>query len=94
MGKNVNAILLDASRAFDRVNYVSLFILLKERKLCPVIIRFLIKMYTSQYVRVKWGTFISAMCSVTNGVNRVGCCPQYCSQSILMKCYMYFKNHT
>ena len=44
-GSNVNAILLDASRALT-VNYLQLFTLLKKRKLCPVIIRFLIKIYT------------------------------------------------
>ncbi len=71
-GSNVNAILLDASRAFDRVNYVKLFVLLKKRKLCPMITRFLIKMYTSQSIRVKWGTSISAMCSVSNGVKQGG----------------------
>jgi hypothetical protein len=71
-GSNVNVILLDASRAFDRVNYVKLFVLLKKRKLCPMITRFLIKMYTSQSIRVKWGTSISAMCSVSNGVKQGG----------------------
>ena len=37
--------LLDASKAFDRVNYIHLFNELKTKALCPLVIRFLINMY-------------------------------------------------
>jgi hypothetical protein len=39
-------LLLDASQAFDRVNYVKLFRTPKERGVCPLICRFLALPYT------------------------------------------------
>ena len=69
---NVYTILLDASRAFDRVNYIKLFRLLLRRRLCPVVTRFLANMYTSQSVRVKWGNVISPQVLVSNGVKQGG----------------------
>ena len=50
---DVYTILLDASRAFDRVNYVKLFKLFIKRHLCPTVARFLANIYTSQCIRVK-----------------------------------------
>ena len=44
-GTDVKAILLDASKAFDRVQYVTLFRLLLCRKICPLVIRCLLNMY-------------------------------------------------
>ena len=37
--------LLDASKAFDRVEYVKLCSDLPERKLCPIVLRLLINVY-------------------------------------------------
>ena len=65
---NVYVTLLDASKAFARVNYVKLFHLLKSRKLPSIILRFLIVLYTYQSIRVQWGSSISNICSVSNGV--------------------------
>ena len=39
---NVYVTLLDASRAFDRVEYVKLFKLLISRGICPIVTHFLI----------------------------------------------------
>jgi hypothetical protein len=69
---DVYSVLLDASRAFDRVNYVKLFKLFIKRNLCPTVARFLANMYTSQSIRVKWGNFISNHVPVTNGVKQGG----------------------
>lgn len=69
---NVYAVLLDASKAFDRVNYVKLFRLLLKKNLCPIVIRFLAKLYTSQSIRTIWGSFISEQVSVSNGVKQGG----------------------
>ncbi len=69
---NVYVTLLDASRAFDRVNYVKLFRLLSKRKLCPLMLRFLIVFYTNQSIRVQWGSSMSIFCSVSNGVKQGG----------------------
>ena len=38
--------LLDCSKAFDRVNYVKLFSLLLDKGLCPLVARFFINLYT------------------------------------------------
>ena len=69
---NVYVTLLDASKAFDRVNYVKLFRLLKSRKLPSIILRFLVVLYTNQSIRVQWGSSISNICSVSNGVKQGG----------------------
>jgi len=69
---DVYVTLLDASRAFDRVNYVKLFRILVKRKLCPVVTRFLLMLYTNQNIRVKWGSCISSLCNVSNGVKQGG----------------------
>jgi len=71
-GSNVNIVLLDASKAFDRVNYIKLFKLLFKRKLSPLVIRFLLSLYTKQNVRVRWGLEMSNICSVSNGVKQGG----------------------
>ena len=52
---NVFVTLLDASRAFDRVEYVQLFKSLMSKGICPVIARFLVFMHTNQNIRIKWG---------------------------------------
>ena len=62
--------LLDASKAFDRVQYVKLFNLLIKRGLCPIIVRFLALMYTNQFLRVDWNECISDKFVSTNGVKQ------------------------
>ena len=52
-GSSVYLIMLDASRAFDRVQYTKLFRLLISRGMCPMYARLLANMYTHQYLRVK-----------------------------------------
>jgi hypothetical protein len=46
--------LLDATKAFDRVNYNKLFKLLSDRNIPPLVIRFLLKMYTDHNTRIMW----------------------------------------
>ncbi len=69
---NVLVTLLDASRAFDRVEYVKLFRCLMAKGICPIIARFLVYMYLNQSIRVKWGNTCSDMFSVSNGVKQGG----------------------
>ena len=40
-------LLLDASKAFDRVEYVKLFTTLRNRKICPIVLRLLMNMYVT-----------------------------------------------
>ena len=73
-------LLLDASKAFDRVEYVKLFSDLRERKLCPIVLRLLMNMYVNQcyyYLQVRWNSLVSDRFSIANGVKQGGVCPQY-----------------
>ena len=66
----INCIFLDASKAFDRVEYGKLFQLLIDRNLPSHIIRLLLNMYTDQHVRVLWNGIYSCSFSVMNGVKQ------------------------
>ena len=65
-------ILLDASQAFDRVDYCKLFELLISRNICNCTVRLLINMYASQSLRVKWGDTITDGFTCQNGVKQGG----------------------
>lgn len=71
-GSHVNAVLLDASKAFDRVQYIKLFRLLLKKGICPLLARFLCAMYTHQLIRVRWNNFTTAPFGVSNGVKQGG----------------------
>ena len=71
-GSNVYALLLDASKAFDRVKYSKLFEVILERKLCPLIVRLLINMYSLNCARVKWNNTVSDEFPLNNGVKQGG----------------------
>ena len=66
-------LLLDASKAFDRIEYVRLFKLLRERNMCPIVLRLIIAMYISQMMQVRWGEILSKQFPVGNGVKQGGC---------------------
>ena len=66
---SVYCVFLDATKAFDRINYAKLFPKLIERKIPMVVIRFLLQLYTKQITRVKWDTTLSDQFSVSNGVS-------------------------
>ena len=69
-GSDVHCVLLDASKAFDRVEYCKLFELLLQRKICPLIVRFLLFMYLHQKLCVQWDSSSSPSFSVANGVKQ------------------------
>ena len=71
-GSSVYAMLLDASQAFDRVEYVKLFKLLLQRNLCPMYARLLAVMYTNQCIRIKWGNQLTDKFTALNGVKQGG----------------------
>jgi hypothetical protein len=71
-GTNVYGLLLDASKALDRVNYCKLFRILLNRDFCPMYSRLLLNMYTSQKLRVRWNSEYSELFSATNGVKQGG----------------------
>ena len=64
--------LLDATKAFDRVRFDTLFEILIERNVPACIIRILIDMYTRQTVRTVWEGCVSEEFSANNGVRQGG----------------------
>ena len=58
-------LLLDASKAFDRIEYVRLFTLLRLRNMCPLVLRLIINMYISQRMQVRFGTAMSSHFSIS-----------------------------
>lgn len=69
---NVHAVLLDMSKAFDKVHYVKLFRVLLNKGMCPLLTRLLLNMYTSQLICIKWDTYVTQSFSTTNGVKQGG----------------------
>ena len=65
-------LLLDASKAFDRIEYFRLFELLRDRNMCPIVLRLIITMYISQKMQVRWGEIVPSQFSVSNGVKQGG----------------------
>ena len=51
---NVYMISLDATKAFDRVQYSKLFNKLIDKEICPIIIRFIMNSYLISKSLVKW----------------------------------------
>ena len=71
-GSDVNILLLDATKAFDKVHYGKLFSLLIERRVSPIVLRLLFQMYTQQKIHVKWSDALSDEFPVSNGVKQGG----------------------
>ena len=63
-------LLLDASKAFDRVECIKLFRTLPDRKMCSVVLRPIMNMYINQSIQVKWNSIVSAKCYIPNGVKQ------------------------
>ena len=71
-GSNVYGLLLDATQAFDKLNYCKLFSILLNRDVCPTICRLLLNMYLKQRLTVRWNSATSHYFNVTNGVKQGG----------------------
>ena len=70
--KQVYGAVLDATKAFDRVNYCTLFKILLDRKLPVCIVRLLIDLYIRQKMCVLWNGVKSSIFNVSNGVKQGG----------------------
>ena len=67
---SVCLLLLDASKAFDKVSLEMLFKLLLKRNVCPRITKFLLYMYVNQKCYFKWANELSEPFTVANGVKQ------------------------
>ena len=81
----VHCVFLDASKAFDCVEYCKLFKLLTDRGLPSHVIRVLLNMYTGQQVRVLWNAvYIPIVSQYLMELSREGLLVQSYFVSILM----------
>ena len=71
-GNPVDLLLLDATKAFDKVSYKVLFDVLLDKKVCHRIVYLLYYMYSNQQCHVKWGDAASDCFGISNGVKQGG----------------------
>ena len=71
-GSHVYGLFLDATKAFDRVNYCKLFEKLIDRRMNSIYLRCLLYMYTNQSLCVKWNGLTSSNFTAKNGVKQGG----------------------
>ena len=64
--------LLDASKAYDRVNHWTLFRKLLNRSIHILIVRMLMYWYTKEELCIRWGAEMSSYFTISNGVRQVG----------------------
>ena len=69
---SVYCVMLDATKAFDRIQYCKLFRKLLDRTLLTVIVQFLLNMYTRHITRTEWNGYFSQWFQVNNGVKQGG----------------------
>ena len=62
--------MLDATKAFDRVEYCRLFRLLIDRGLPPVVVRLLAILYANHATRIAWNGVLSSSFEVLNDVKQ------------------------
>ena len=72
VGNPVYLLLLDATKAFDKVSYKVLFDVLLDKNVCPRIVNLLYYMYSNQQCHVKWGDAASDSFGISNGVKQGG----------------------
>ncbi len=65
-------LLLDASKAFDRVNYFKHFNVLLDRGVCSMYCRLLLNVYLQQKLRIRWNATFFEYFIICNGVKQGG----------------------
>ena len=71
----VYAVLMDASKAFDRVSHIKLFNTLEVHGVCLLTIRVLYNIYTNSDMQVRWKSEHSNVFPLMNGVKQGGYLP-------------------
>ena len=55
------------------MEYVKLLNILRDRGLCPIVLRQIMNMYTNKEIQLKLNTLLSSKCKTSNGVKQGGC---------------------
>ena len=71
-GSSVYGCLLDATKAFDRANYGTLFSLLCDRNWPGVVIRYLLNSYSRHNVFIRWYNVLTNAIHMENVVKQDG----------------------
>ena len=61
---------MDATKAFDKCKFWTLFKKLLDRKVPPIVVRLLIFIYEEQKAYVRWGRVFSPTFDITNGTRQ------------------------
>ena len=61
-GSDCYMLLLECSKAFDRVEYVNVFNTLRDRNLCLIVLRLSMNMYINQVIQIKLNDLLSDKC--------------------------------
>ena len=92
-GNPVYLLLLDATKAFDKVSYSVLFDVLLDKNVhvCPRIALYLLyHMYSNQQCHVKWGDAASDSFGISNCVKQSGVISPYTAQFVYRwSCFYY-----
>ena len=91
-GSDCYLLLLVVSKAFDRVVYVRLCRPLRDRNMCPTVLRFLMNMSVNQLFQVKWNN-ISSQSHISNGVKQGGWLSPGLESSTVDQVLKYTKYH-
>ena len=71
-GSSVYMCMLDAPKAFDGVNLLTLFKTLYSRGMCLIYLRLLMKIYEEQNMRIRWKNTVTDYFTISNGVKQGG----------------------
>jgi Reverse transcriptase (RNA-dependent DNA polymerase) len=67
---SVHCIMLDVTKAFDRVHYYKMFAKIINRNISPMVILFILNLYANQVSRVRWNDVFSLHFPIHNAVRQ------------------------
>ena len=58
------------SKAFDRIEYIKLIKMLKDRNMCPIVLRLLMHMYVHQKIQVRRNNLLSLQHNINDDMKQ------------------------
>ena len=92
-GSSVYMCMLDACKAFDGVNLLTLFKTLYYREMCPIYLRLLMKIYKEQNMRIRWNNTVTDYFTISNGVKQAVICMVYSREYLYMLMTLRYWHH-